>query len=146
MKPITSSEKKELIKKLNERYGITELNYLILKFGMEKLRLYSGNLSKEELINLDKNLRIENIGLYFANIAHDMRLTLDGAQLLKDQITKNIIELNKEQSEDWLKGENLEINAGKSFKILRFDNEFIGCGKSTGIKITNFFPKERRVK
>lgn len=147
MKPLTSSDKKRIIEQLNRQFGISELPYLIIQFGKEKLRLYSGNLSKEELYYLDKEIRIENIGLYFAKQEPDgIRLTLDGVQLLKDQITKNIIELNEQQADDWLKGNDLIGVWDKGWKILKYKNEFIGCGKSTEQKISNFMPKERRIK
>lgn len=147
MKPLASTDKKKIQKKLNEQFGIASLPYLLLQFGKEKIRLYSGSLSKEELYKLDNELRIENIGLYFAKLEKDgLRLTLDGVQLLKNQITKNILELSDKQADDWLKGNDLEIHSDKSFKILKNNSEFIGCGKSTGEKITNFVPKERRIK
>lgn len=146
MMPLLSSQKKKILEKLNEQYGITKLPYLLLKFGKEKLRLYSGNLSKEELIDLDKSLRIENAGLYFAKQQEEIRLTLDGLQLLKSQITKNILEINDEQADKWFRGHDLDIQTDRSFKILKNNNEFIGCGKSTGERITNFVPKERRVR
>ena len=146
MKPLQSSQKKKILNQLNNQYGITNLPYLLLQFGKEKIRLYSGNLSKEELLTLDKNLRIENIGLYFAKQQEEIRLTLDGLQLLKNQITKNILEINNKHTEQWLKGNDLDIQTLPTFKILKNNNEFIGCGKSTGQKITNFVPKERRIK
>jgi NOL1/NOP2/fmu family ribosome biogenesis protein len=147
MKPLTSTDKKRIIEKLNEQFGITDLPYLIIQFGKEKLRLYTGILSKEELYHLNNEARIETIGLYFAKYENDgIRLTLDGVQLLKSQITKNILELNNKESEDWLKGNDLDIKTDYGWKILTHENEFIGCGKSTGEKISNFMPKERRVR
>ncbi len=147
MKPLTSSDKKKIIEQLNKQFGITELPYLIIQFGKEKLRLYTGNLSKEELYHLDNEIRIENIGLYFAKWENDeIRLTLDGVQLLKNQITKNILELNDNQANQWLKGNDLDIKTEHSWKILKHKDEFLGCGKSTGERITNFMPKERRIK
>ena len=171
MKPLTSTDKKKIIEQLNKQFGITELPYLLLQFGHDRIRLYSGNLSKEELGGLDKNLRVENIGLYFAtfenhknkfrqdrnlflndpksirDFGHEgIRLTIDGVQLLKAQITKNIIELDKKQAEDWMKGNDLDIKTERGWKILRFENELIGCGKSSSEKIGNFMPKERRVR
>ena len=132
---------------LNNQFGITDLPYLFLQFGKEKIRVYSGNLAKEDLANLDKNARIENMGLYLAKVQPDgIRLTIDGVQLVKDQITKNIMEINDDQADQWLKGNDLDIKAEPAFKILKNNNEFLGCGKSTGDKITNFVPKERRVK
>ena len=121
--------------------------YLILQFGQDKLRLFSGNLSIEELNILDANLRIEITGLYFAKIENDwIRLTLDGLQILKEQITKNILELTDKQADDWMKGFDLDIKTDRAYKILKNNNEFIGCGKSTEERITNFMPKERRIK
>jgi len=147
MKPIRSSQKKKILKQLNEQFGITKLPYLLLRFGKEKLRAYSGNLSVEELNKLDSTLRIENIGLYFAKQQIDgLRLTLDGTQLLKNQITKNILNLNKKQANNWLKGNDLQIKSDKEFKIITYNNQFLGCGKSTGERITNSVPKERRLK
>ena len=147
MKTLSSSRKKKIIQQLENQFGITSLPYLFLQFGKDKIRVYSGNLSKENLNNLDKNTRIENMGLYFARIQPDgIRLTIDGIQLVKDQITKNIMEINNNQAKDWFKGNDLDIKAESAFKILKNNNEFIGCGKSTGDRITNFVPKERRIK
>ena len=147
MKALFSPQKKKIIAQLNEQYGIKELPYLILQFGQDKLRLFSGNLSISELNILDTNLRIENAGLYFAKIENDgIRLTLDGLQILKSQITKNILELTDKQADEWMKGNDLDIKSNKAYKILTNDNEFLGCGKSTEERITNFVPKERRIK
>lgn len=147
MKIIFAGEKKKILSQLSEQYGISKLPYLIMQFGKEKLRMYSGNLSSTELNILDVNLRIETIGLYFAKQEDDgIRLTLDGIQILKDQITKNILELNNEQTEEWLRGNDLIIETERGYKILKNKDEFLGCGKSTGEKITNFVPKERRLK
>jgi len=147
MKPLPSSQKKKIIKKLNEQFGISKIPHLFLQFGKEKIRLYSGDFDKEELLELDKNIRIESIGLYFAKIQNDgIRLSLDGTILLKSQITKNILELSDKQSEEWFKGNDLDLKLDKNFKILKNKGDFIGTGKSTGEKITNSMPKERRIK
>lgn len=147
MKPLQSPQKKKILAQLNEQFGIQELHYLLLQFGKEKIRLYSGSLSKEELITLDKTLRIENIGLYSINQQQEeLRLTLDGIQLFKNQITKNILPLTNQQSDKWFKGNDLDIQTSRGFVVLANNREFIGCGKSTGDRITNFVPKERRVK
>ena len=147
MKPMLSSQKKKIVQQLNEQFGITNLPYLFLQFGKDKIRIYSGNLAKENLNNLDKNARIENMGLYFARLQPDgVRLTIDGIQLVKDQITRNIMEVNNDQADEWLKGNDLDIKADTGFKIIKNNDEYLGCGKSTGEKITNFIPKERRIK
>lgn len=147
MKPLTSTDKKKIVEQLNKQFGINEISQLIIQFGKEKLRLYTGNLSKEELYYLDNEVRVENIGLYFAKQENEgIRLTLDGVQLLRNQIIKNILELNDKQANEWLRGNDIDIQIDKGWKVLKHKNEFIGCGKSTGEKISNFVPKERRIK
>jgi len=147
MKPLPNTDKKKILARLEKQFGIKKIPQLIIQFGQEKLRLYSGNLLKEELYHLNNELRIENIGLYFAKYENDdIRLTLDGVQLFKDQITKNILELSDEQAEQWLRGNDLPISSDNAWKVLKHKNEFLGCGKSTGERITNFMPKERRIK
>ena len=147
MQIIKLKEKKQIIEQLNKQFGIQDLPYLLLRFGKEKIRAYSGSLSTEELKILDKTLNIETIGIYFAaEINNELRLSLDAIQLLKNQISKNILEIDNEQAEKWFKGQELLIKTDRNFKILKNNNEFIGCGKSTGEKIANFMPKERRIK
>jgi len=146
MKIIYSKEKKKILEELKEQYGIDKLPYLLVQFGSDKIRAYSGEFSTDELRFLDRNLKIENMGLYFLNIKESFRLTIDGVSLFKNQITKNIITLNDSQAKSWLKGEDLLVKKERGYKVLKYKDEFIGCGKSTGEKITNFVPKERRIK
>ena len=147
MKIIFGSEKKRITKQLQEQFGISKISQLLIRFGSEKIRAYSGNLATEELKELDKILRIETAGLYIAKQQTDgIRITMDGVQLFKNQITKNILELNDKQKQDWLQGNDLDIKINNAFKILKYQKDFLGCGKSTGERITNFVPKERRIK
>jgi NOL1/NOP2/fmu family ribosome biogenesis protein len=147
MEIINSKERKEIIAQLNEQFGINKIPYTIIRFGKDKIRIYSGEISNEELLRLDQNLRIETAGLYFAKQQEDgIRLTLDGIAIFKDQIKKGILELSDEQAKEWLKGNELLIQTERGFRILKNQGEFIGCGKATGEKIANFMPKERRVR
>lgn len=144
---LTKKEHKKIVEQLNLQFGIIEIPFQILKFGEDKYRIFSGNINNHELAILDKELRIENCGLYFAKQEKDgIRLTLDGTQIFKSTISKNILELNDEQAKEWLKGFELQIKSDRAWKILKNENELIGCGKSTGEKIANFVPKERRIK
>lgn len=147
MKILRANEKKRILKQLNEQFGIEKLPHLLIRFGKEKIRAYSGSFTSDDLRFLDKNLRIETAGIYIAKQHPDgIRLTIDGVSLFKNQITKNILELDDEMAEKWFRGEDLIIEEEREFKILKNNDEFIGCGKSTGERITNFVPKERRIK
>jgi len=160
---IFKTDKEKIIEKLNY-YGIKKLNFLLSNSGKEKIRGYSGILSKEELIELNENIGIELIGLYlFHHYENDdsLRLSFDAIYALKDQITENIIELPEELEAEFLKGHDIllteqdkkklktqENQEALGFKIIKSkkDNEFIGTGKFTGDRIANYMPKERRLR
>ena len=145
---IRSSEKKRIIEKLNEQFGIEKIPYLLIESGREKIRAFSGHLSKEEILELTTITLIENIGIYFLNKEDNFRLTLDAVHILKDQIKKNIIEIDEVQLHDWLRGKDLILTApiNQGPVIIKFKDDFVGYGKSNGIKIYNFIPKDRRLK
>lgn len=150
LKFFTKKEKEKLLQQLEEHFGITEIPWKIAHLGKERIVLFSGNLSENEIFEIDKIARIEGVGIYFAKIDErtgDIRLSIEGTQLLKEQITKNIFELTEEQAEQWMLGQELNIATGKrGFLIMKFKNDFLGTGKASENKIGNFVPKSRRLK
>ena len=145
---IKSSEKKELLNQLNEVFGISSIPYLLIESGKEKIRGFSGSLSKEEILDLAKIAKIEVIGLYLIRRERedDLRLSFDGTRLLKDQIKKRIVEVNEEQFNSWIRGNDLDISTEKGPVVIKYGLDFLGCGKSNGLKIFNYVPKDRRLK
>jgi len=147
MKLLLGTKKKQIVQELHERFGVSRVDGLFLQFGKEKIRLYCGSLSREELTSLDSVLRLESVGLYFAKIQNDgVRLTLEGCEIVKDQITKNLLPISNEDADRWFHGQDLAIAHEPAFKILTNNQDIIGCGKSTGDRITNSLPKERRIR
>lgn len=150
LKFLNKKEKEELLKKLNEQFGIKEIPWKIAHLGKERIILFSGNISEEEIFMIDDIARIEGVGIYFAKIdekTNDIRLSIEGSQLLKEQITKNIFELTEEQAEQWMMGQELNLSTGKKgFLIMKFKDDFLGTGKASENKIGNFVPKSRRLK
>ena len=45
-----------------------------------------------------------------------------------------------------MKGIDISYNGKSGFVLIKYENDFIGCGKITKDKILNFVPKERRLK
>jgi NOL1/NOP2/fmu family ribosome biogenesis protein len=150
IKFLNKNEKEKLLKKLNEQFGIEEIPFQIAHLGKERIVLFSGYSSEEEIFQIDDVARIEGVGIYFAKIDEktgDIRLSIEGTQLLKEQITKNIFELTEEQAEQWMMGQELNISTGKKgFLVMKFKNDFLGTGKASENKIGNFVPKSRRLK
>jgi NOL1/NOP2/fmu family ribosome biogenesis protein len=148
LKILNESEKKNLLDRLNSQFGITNLKGEILKRGKERLFLFQGSLSKKEIRNLEEEFPLERVGIYFAKfVAEEIRLSIDGVEVFKDQITKNIIELNEKEMNDWMHGKELQKETGiRGFAIIKYKDMFLGCGKASTNKITNFIPKNRRLK
>lgn len=143
---IQSKEKKEILEELERQFGITNLPYLLIRTGAEKVRAYSGSLSKDEIMEIDRLVNIEIIGEYFLKQEGEIRLSTDAIHLLKGQITKNIIEIDDSQLHSWMRGQNIDLKSEPGVKIIGHKGDFVGCGKSNGEKIFNFVPKERRLK
>ncbi|MEK6889489.1 MAG: hypothetical protein AABW80_05275 [Nanoarchaeota archaeon] len=143
---IKSGEKREIIAQLNKQFGIEDLPYLLIESGKEKIRAFSGTMSKEEILELNKMANIEAVGIYLIKKEHDLRLSFDATQILKDQIKKKVVEISKEQYELWIRGYDLPIATENGAVVIKFQDSFIGCGRSNGERIINHVPKERRLK
>lgn len=148
IKILNQHEKKKIEKKLNEQFGIENIPGLIIKRGEERLFLFSGSFSEKDIEQLEKCAFIERLGIYFAKIiGNEIRLSIEGSQILKDQIKKNIFTLDSKQAEEWMKGRELLIKTGKhEFLIMKYGEDFLGTGKASEEKIGNFIPKNRRLR
>ncbi|MAG47265.1 hypothetical protein CL617_01550 [archaeon] len=148
LKQLSNKEKKLLIKKIELQYGISSLKIDFLFFKNNDNKIYVINKEFREL-NSEK-LNISVLGMYFAKFDRELRLTTEGCQLLGKFVKKNILELNEEQSNEWLQGHDLEglnfKDVDETFIILKNNEDYIGCGKHTKNKILNYVPKERRIK
>lgn len=148
LKILNKNEKKEIERELEEQFGIRNIPGLILRRGEERLFLFSGSFDKKEIKNLEKIVPVERIGVYFAKLVDGgVKLSLEGTHALKNQIKKNIFELEENQVENWMKGQELLVKTGKKgFLVMKYKNDFLGTGKASEEKIGNFIPKSRRLK
>ena len=96
---------------------------------------------------LNNSLRINSAGLYIAEVKNDqLRLSIEGSQLIGPTATKNVCEITTEQTKEWFKGNDLEIKrVFEGFVIIKSGNDFIGSGKFKDGFILNFVPKARRL-
>ncbi len=189
---LSEKETQEILKMLNEQFGIENIPGTLVMTGKEKIFLFQGSLNEKEIKELEGAVPVERVGIYFAKIqGNEIRLSMDVAHILKSQIKKNIFELeNEKQLESWMHGNeilfdetekekvsdkgksklmNNDINntsisersepkfgvggrgvgGGKKphgFIIMKYKNDFLGTGKASENKITNFVPKTRRLR
>ncbi len=148
LKILNNNEKREIENRLKKQFGINEIPGIIARRSRERLFLFSGSFGTKEIKQLEEIVVIERIGVYFAtSFGNEIRLSIEGSQILRGQIKKNIFELNEEQAEEWMKGRELLIKTGKrGFLIMKYKDDFLGTGKASEEKIGNFIPKSRRLK
>tara|TARA_Y100000310_G_scaffold137432_1_gene136288 strand:+ start:7790 stop:8278 length:489 start_codon:yes stop_codon:yes gene_type:complete len=154
---LDKAKKKKFVSQI-DYLGIKKISQMLIKTGNERMRVFSGSLSNEELMAIWRLFPIEGVGLYFGKDMMDkktgrreIRLSLDALHLFKGQISGNIIELDSEQEKQWFKGKNLEGDfGGTGFVAVKSKDsgDFIGTGKVSGDGKTllSFLPKERRRK
>ena len=91
---LNKNEEQEILNKLNKQFGIKEIPGLIFTLGGERLFLFSGSFDTKQIKQLANLVPIERLGVYFAKEEREeIRLSIEGTQIFKDQITKNIFHI-----------------------------------------------------
>ncbi|MDP3764947.1 MAG: hypothetical protein Q8R04_00390 [Nanoarchaeota archaeon] len=145
LKILNSKEIKKIFELIEEQWGAKlNLNYGFLKNPKNRVFIVSKDISK---IDISK-LRLNSVGMYFCEVDNlDIRLSIEGSQIVGSKAAKNIVELDEEETKRWFKGEDLEkecINCS-GFIILKHKKDFIGNGKYVNGRILNYVGKSRRV-
>lgn len=145
MKILRASETKAVLAQLEKQFGITHLPGILIQAGDEKLRLYAGDIPTETLTLIDELSHIEGIGTYLLRQEHEIRLSFDALHILKDQITKGIVELDDTEFHAWIRGQDVK-KEGQGTVAVRYNGDFVGCGKLSKGTLINHVPKERRLR
>jgi NOL1/NOP2/fmu family ribosome biogenesis protein len=141
-----SKEVKRIHAQLFDQFGFSDkLPYVFLLSNRDRLNIIHRDM---EQLPLDQ-LRLDSLGLYFATITDgELRLSIDGSQIIGPHATKNIVELSDEEFSTYIKGENMELHEEYPIGIylVKHRQDFVGSCKISGKKLTNFVPKARRLK
>jgi NOL1/NOP2/fmu family ribosome biogenesis protein len=141
---LNRKDKKRFLELLKKQFDFKEkMDYSFLTNNKNKIFIINKDIANIEL----NNIRINSMGLYIAEMSNnEVRLSIEGSQIIGPKSGKNIIELTKEQAREWIKGKDIEISSEKNkFVILKHDDDYLGTGKATKEKILNFIPKARRL-
>lgn len=106
--------------------------------------LISRDIEKLDL----QQLRINSLGLYFGQLRNnELRLSIEGSQIVGKTATKNVAELDDSEFKLWLRGEDIEkqLDSCSGYVLIKHNKDFIGCGKYKEGKVLNFVPKARRI-
>ena len=154
---LSRAKKKKFIEGLSS-LGIRKISQMLVRSGKEKIRAFSGDLDKSEIMDIWHLFPIEGVGLYVGkdmvnrNGVREVRLSLDGMHLWREQLTNRIVELDEDQEKDWFLGRDVELKVDQKmdmgFVSVRAGVDFVGVGKvnADGDTLFGFLPKERRRK
>jgi len=133
----------ELEAAVKARFGVSLSSKLKFYFKKEKRGLkifaYSGNLLPK--------LMFDRVGLHVGDLADgSFQPTIEGAQLL-EKATKNVVEVSREQAENYFEGEDLEVEGLETGAVLlKLEDKIIAAGEAEEGKIKNTVPKSRRIR
>jgi NOL1/NOP2/fmu family ribosome biogenesis protein len=152
---LNNAKKKKIVAELAD-LGLKKIPELLVRTGKERIRAYSGDLSTEQIMEIWRMLPIEGIGLYAGketinrNGVREVRLSVDGMHVWKEQLTDRIFVLDEAQEKEWFLGKNIELDddqgLGAGFVSVKAGEDFVGMGKIgvDGDMLYGFLPKERR--
>ncbi len=144
-----SKQLKEIHEMLNLQYGFTEKirDVFLLSEKKQKLYIFTHDMVDVEL----GKVRIDSMGLYFGAIVDgQIRLSIEGSQIIGPRCTKNIIELEKSEMQTWIRGDKITLDEKQKeklqgFVIIKYKNDYLGAGKVAGEILLNYIPKTRYV-
>ena len=150
MSVLAAKEVKMLERQLHELYGCTGVldDCVVLKTGREE-KIW---IAPKSVFQIDmQRLRTQVLGLYFGRLDRGvLRLSIEGCQIVGKTATRNVVEIEKQQLWDWLRG--FDVPAGRKFDahegvyvLVRLDEDWLGMGKLVGEKLQNVLPKSRKL-
>ena len=143
---LNSRDRKKLLKTLKQLFGVKSLPEELVYFTRRR-REEVYVVRKEVFILEPEQRRSIHMGLHFGTKTEKgFILTMDGAQLLKEQISKQIYEVTDEQRDEWLQGKNLNARCDGKQVIIRKGQDTLGAGICKKEIIVNTLAKNRRLK
>ena len=148
-KRLKSKEREEIINYLNDVYGIRKDYFKGKTFIYSDKKKEKLWLCSSEIVDfVFGNFRVDSIGMLFLRMGAIPKLTTNAVQLLKDEITKNVVELSNEEVKLLVRGLDVEkdLNVEHSTIVIKRDDDYIGLGLYKDGKIKSLIPKSRRIK
>ena len=151
LKILNARESRELLQSIEEQWGAKiKMDCGFLKNNKNRVFIVSKDISRIET----SRLRLNSVGMYFCETdRHGIRLSIEGAQIVGQESSKNTVEVDEDLARKWLTGDDLELQCKdcSGFVILKLkkphskDFDYLGCGKYRDGKVLNYVGKSRRI-
>lgn len=151
---LNAKEKKQFYEKIRTYFGAENFTFPGMIFVNQKNKYHILDETYKEIIDIKINTKV--LGLYVAEINKfgEIRLSIEGSQLVGPHATKHTLELSQEEAELFINGKDLDVSnrdVTQEYFILYTNNpttnqkDYLGCGKVKDNVLFNFVPKGRRV-
>ena len=141
---LNTRDNKEISELIKKQYGckFDFKGYAVFMNDKNKIYIVKRDIGK---LNFDE-LRFNSIGMYFGEVNRgELRLSIEGSQIIGQIAKKGILELSYEESKLWMKGHDFKVKSKEEgFLIIKHHDDFLGCGKVKDKTLLNYVPKERR--
>jgi len=146
LKFLSRREMKPYLKFIQEQWGADVSDFPDAYVMIQRRKDF--NLLSHDITLFDFTpLRINSAGVYFGEFhREELRLSIEGSQLVGPRATKNVIQLDDAHAKLWMTGNDFEFKTDcEGFVLVKHNNDFIGCGKIIENRLLNFVPKSRRL-
>ncbi|MCD6536858.1 MAG: hypothetical protein J7K49_07510 [Thaumarchaeota archaeon] len=132
MRVLDAGERKYFELRLKRQYGVDKAfeDLILIKAGQGRVRAVT-----KEAFEIAKRLKkVQQVGVYVAKISKgDVILSIEGSQMLNGKITKNVIDLDEESAERWMKAEVMPAQGKWEGKYLvgRCGDLYLGSSRIT---------------
>lgn len=154
MKILNKKEIQEFEKKIIETYGCKKgifKNLAVLQTG-KKDKIW---IATRDSFKIDfEQVKINTVGMYFGriNYRNKLKLSVEATAIVGPEATKNILELNEEETWEFLRGMDIEFEeqriknlSKEKFLIIKSKKNWLGIGTLEGNTLHNSLPKSRRI-
>jgi len=145
LKILNTRDVKKIHEQLNKQFGYKKkLDYAFLKSARGRIYLVTRDIAE---INFEE-LNIDTVGFYFAteDDSGELRLTIEGSQLVGPNAKHNVLELSDGLFKLWFAGHDIETKEElKGYVIIKNNNDYYSCGRIVNGTLRNFVPKTRRI-
>jgi len=145
---LNSKRIKEILQLLKQQWAYSEKFECGFLQKENDIFLVTRDIDKIDL----QEVNVNSLGVYFGELRNNqLRLSIEGSQIIGKKASKNVVELNDSGLKKWLKGEDMDLalidkNGGSDgYVIVKHDNAFFGCGRIKEGQMLNFVPKSRRL-
>lgn len=143
-KKLGRKEKESMFLYIKKRFGLDKELFKNFGFFKTQKKIY---ITTKECLNSQLFKAAETAGLAFLRPNKVLKPTTNFLQLFGKYANKNVIELSMEESERFIRGEDIEIGKrgpDTGYVVVKYKEHILGCANFKEETLKNMIAKSRR--